>query len=357
MKAKKETKTKDSDMEIVDGIFKVDKKNKKIVGLMCSESSLSEQLVIPEGVEIIGKEAFKHRLCGGHVKSIKFPDSLKRIETKAFGRCQSLTDIQFGNQLECIGSYAFVSCIGLKKVIFPSSLKTIEEKAFLDCRNLKTVVFHEGLQIIEPSAFYECENLSEITLPASLRVIGGGALQYTRKVTVHGDLPYNLMRAISPISWMTCSDFDKRNWPMTVELVTDKGTYFLPKYIDATTAEFCECALNSDMPEKMETMYKYCKAGWVSADTAFAMYMYLLKADKEPCEDLKKYVKRMSKNIVSRLIATGRNSDAAEFIQLGLLTPATLKSLYENMVSDGKNDIAAYLMDAMERKGKVSMRL
>lgn len=105
-------------------------------------------------------------------------------------------------------------------------------------------------------------------------------------------------------------------------------------------------------------MKKYCKSGDASADTAYAEYMHLLKTGEEPCEDLRKYVKRMSKNITLHLIETGRDAEAAEFIGLGLLTPASIKSLYENAVGNGKSDIAAYLMDAMEKnKKKTSMRL
>ena len=66
----------------------------------------------------------------------------------------------------------------------------------------------------------------------------------------------------------------------------------------------------------------------------------------------------MSKNITSHLIETGRDSETAEFIGLGLLTPAAAKNLYEYAVGNGKSDIAAYLMDAMEKnKKKTSMRL
>lgn len=191
-----------------------------------------------------------------------------------------------------------------------------------------------------------------------MRVVGDEALQYARKVTIHGELPHNLMRAVSPISWTTHSEYTHRNWPMVVELVTDDGIYFLPKYIETTNAADCECALNSGMPEKVQTMYKYCNSGDTSADTAYAAYMYLLESGQEPCEDLKKYVKRMSKSIASRLIATNRNAEAAKFIGLGLLTPAAIKSLYENAVNNGNNDIAAYLMEEMKKNNKKpSMKL
>ena len=195
-------------------------------------------------------------------------------------------------------------------------------------------------------------------LPKSLRVVGDEALQYAKKVTIHGELPHNLMRAVSPMSWTTHSEYTSRKWPMVVELVADDDTYFLPKYIELANASDCECALNSGIQEKMQTLYKYCNSGDASADTAYAEYIHLLKTGEEPCEDLRKYVKRMSKSITSRLIATGRNSEAAEFIGLGLLTPAASKDLYENAVNNENNDIAAYLMEEMKKNSKKpSMKL
>ena len=56
MKTKKESKTKASELEIIDDIFMVKKENKKLVGLKCDESNTPEHLVIPEGIEIIGPD-------------------------------------------------------------------------------------------------------------------------------------------------------------------------------------------------------------------------------------------------------------------------------------------------------------
>lgn len=359
MKTKKEPKTKISELEVVDDIFMVEKDSRKLIGLKPDIKEAPENMIIPDGIEVIGKGAFlSNRFQHNNIKSVKFPDSLKKIEEEAFLQCVDLTDIQFENGLEYIGKSAFASCRGLEEIVFPDSLRIIGEQAFMNCPELKNVVLNEGLLVIAPSAFYICKELNEFVLPESLRVIGDEALQYARKVTMHGGLPYNLMRAVSPMSWTTHAEFSFRRWPMTVELVTDDGTYFLPKYIETTNAPYCECALNSGIPEKMQTMHKYCKTGDASADTAYAEYMHLLKTGEEPCEDLRKYIKRMSKNITLHLIETGRDSEAAEFIGLGLLTPASAKNLYEYAVGNGKSDIAAYLMDAMEKsKKKTSMRL
>lgn len=359
MKTKKEPKIKASELEVIDDIFMVEKDSRKLIGLKPDIKEAPENMIIPDGIEVIGKGAFlSNRFQHNNIKSVKFPDSLKKIEEEAFLQCVDLTDIQFGNGLEYIGKSAFASCRGLEEIVFPDSLRIIGEQAFMNCPELKNVVLNEGLLVIAPSAFYICKELNEFVLPESLRVLGDEALQYARKITIHGWLPHNIMRAVCPMSWTTHAEFSFRRWPMTVELVTDNGTYFLPKYIETTNAPYCECALNSGIPEKMQTMHKYCKTGDASADTAYAEYMHLLKTGEEPCEDLRKYVKRMSKNITLHLIETGRDAEAAEFIGLGLLTSASVKSLYENAVGNGKSDIAAYLMDAMEKnKKKTSMRL
>lgn len=275
MKTKKESKTKTPDLEIVDEIFLVDKKDKKLLGLKPDIEEAPEVLVIPEGIEIIGPDVLfvsKNKFLRSNIKSVKFPDSLKKIENNAFFRCTDLADIQFGNGLEYIGKIAFASCRGLEKIVLPDSLRVIESQAFMDCSKLKNVVFNEGLQVIEWSAFYICKNLNEFVLPKSLRVVGDEALQYAKKVTIHGELPHNLMRAVSPMSWTTHSEYTSRKWPMVVELVADDGTYFLPKYIELANASDCECALNSGVQEKMQTLYKYCNSGDASADTAYLLF-------------------------------------------------------------------------------------
>lgn len=203
MKTKKESKTKTPQLEVVNDIFMVEKNSRKLVSLKPDIKEAPENMVIPEGIEIIGSDIFvsKNKFQCSNIKSVKFPDSLKKIENNAFFRCTNLTDIQFGNGLECIGKIAFASCRELEEIVLPDSLRVIESQAFMDCSKLKNVVFNEGLQVIEWSAFYICKNLNEFVLPKSLRVVGDEALQYAKKVTIHGELPHNLMRAVSPMSW------------------------------------------------------------------------------------------------------------------------------------------------------------
>ena len=114
MKAKKESKTKTSELEVVDNIFMVEKDSHRLIGLKPDINEAPENIIIPEGIEIIGGDAFvsKEKLQRSHInniKSVRFPDSLKKIEEEAFAQCGNLADIQFGKGLECIGKGAFAS--------------------------------------------------------------------------------------------------------------------------------------------------------------------------------------------------------------------------------------------------------
>lgn len=98
-------------------------------------------IVIPEGVENIGHEAFVD--C--HLTSIKLPDSLKNIEKEAFRNCKNLRKVEFGTGVTEIPNSTFEHCVNLKKVILPSSLEKICNDAFRNT-NLSSIKLTEGLK-------------------------------------------------------------------------------------------------------------------------------------------------------------------------------------------------------------------
>ena len=69
-----------------------------------------------------------------------------------------------GRPVTVIGTNAFEGC-DLKSVVFPDSLKRIEEQAFYDCNLLEDVKFPEGLEFIGYQSFGGCDRITEITLP------------------------------------------------------------------------------------------------------------------------------------------------------------------------------------------------
>ena len=79
MKERKEPKTKTPELEVIDDIFMVEKDSHRLIGLNPDIKEAPENMVIPEGIEIIGKGAFlAKRFLRNKIKSVKFPDSLKK---------------------------------------------------------------------------------------------------------------------------------------------------------------------------------------------------------------------------------------------------------------------------------------
>lgn len=100
-------------------------------------------LVIPEGVEIIGKYAFPERK---YLTSVTLPSTLKAIGRNAFYECWELAVCNLPEGLEYIGQSAF-EYTGLTSVSLPKSLKYISENAFHGCANLAEINIPEGLEV------------------------------------------------------------------------------------------------------------------------------------------------------------------------------------------------------------------
>lgn len=111
-----------------------------------------ESYTIPDGVKIIGENAFWE--C--ELKSITFPDSVETIEKAAFYK-SGLTNVELPKTLKVVENYTFYGCSNLKAVtIALDSVETIGKYAFEDCTNLEKVYIPDSVKDIAPTAFNEC---------------------------------------------------------------------------------------------------------------------------------------------------------------------------------------------------------
>jgi hypothetical protein len=72
-------------------------------------------VVLPEGIEQIGKSAFSG--CE-QLAAINLPDSLRQIGERAFEGCKALREIRVSAKVVFIGELAFYGCRRLKKAEF-----------------------------------------------------------------------------------------------------------------------------------------------------------------------------------------------------------------------------------------------
>lgn len=133
--------------------------------ICCPEGLTQTRLVIPDGVRVIGENAFRGNAT---VAEIIFPASLRAIDSFAFTMCSRPTSVTLPEGLQEIGPYAFCGCDALTEVILPETLTLIDECAFQSMSALERIVIPEGVTTIGWSAFGYCEHLADVTLPASL---------------------------------------------------------------------------------------------------------------------------------------------------------------------------------------------
>lgn len=170
--------------------------NKTMTTLFYFEhGSRTSDLVIPEGVVIIGRHSFYN--CQT-IKTITIPESVKIIGYNPFTNSsltslinhspeylyendalynKDRTELIFYSKtnphkifvvpdgVKKIGRSAFFGCSAIEKVIFPESVTSIERSAFANCLNLANVSIPESMVSLGEWAFVDCKRLEKIILP------------------------------------------------------------------------------------------------------------------------------------------------------------------------------------------------
>lgn len=110
----------------------------------------SKELIIPEKVDINGKEFTVVKITGNREKkefeSVVLPNSLIEIGNLAFYKCECLKEIKIPNSVKSIGNGAFSDCTNLQTVIIPDSVKSIGARTFYDCTNLKEIDIPDSVE-------------------------------------------------------------------------------------------------------------------------------------------------------------------------------------------------------------------
>ena len=214
-----------------------------------------ENLVIPQNVTRIRKEAFIH---GHNIKTVTFHESIEYIDEMAFYGCDNLelTSDKLPNYLKSIGYGAFQNCQKISKVGIPSSVVNIGHYAFSNCSGLKQCVFAEDIQIdnISSSMFHECKNLEKITIPSSVTTIEGQAFLGCSKLEKI-KIPSSVT-TIEGWAFYGCSRLEKISIPANVTAIgasafggcSNIGEVEFEKESKLTTIEseaFSNCAITS----------------------------------------------------------------------------------------------------------------
>lgn len=186
-----------------------------VVNGMFFENDELTEIIIPEGIEKIERDAFAD--CY-NLKTLNLPSTLKWVEEDAFQACSNLHTVTyrgsvedwcyivFEGLVECdelyiegqlvqnltipssvtrIGSGTFVGKGSLESVVIDDGVVEIGTEAFGDCPNLKTVEIGKTVKVIEAFAFSDCRSLTEVFIPRSVKTIDYGAFSGSHNVILN----------------------------------------------------------------------------------------------------------------------------------------------------------------------------
>ena len=204
--------------------------NKDKSELICYQSVMSDEYIVPDSVVRIADRAFYDnnglsRIVFGQsvveigkqavaeclkLKSVTLPDSLMYIGDGAFSSCSSLTAVDIPASVESIGKEAFTICTSVREfkvdpenafyrsidgVLFskdgkrllcypggrqggyeiPSGTEVIGNNAFINSPYLSEICIPNSVVTIEDNAFAGCGSLDSVTIPGSVGYIGDSA--------------------------------------------------------------------------------------------------------------------------------------------------------------------------------------
>ena len=234
---------------------------------------------VPDGTEIIGRSAFCRNV---KLRTVYFPDSVRRIENYAFAWCEYLQSVTLGVNIDYVGDNAFYYCRRMTSVTFenpdvvldgcfgecdslvsvelPAGMRAIPGYLFYGCAYLAAIEFPAGVTSIGSSAFLDCDSLTRVTIPGHIKTVGRQAFDYCTR-----------LRTVTIESGVTrLEDYSFRNSPNLTKVVIPSSVTYIGKEC------FYECPNVTLWCEYGSAAYRYAvQHGIPYVDTHTHSYEYV----------------------------------------------------------------------------------
>ena len=150
---------------VIDNGMLIDTKHQKLI---CYNGD-AEEVVIPDGVKIIGGYSFAFN---ENIQKVIIPNTVVKIGNSAFKDCKALEQINIPNSVVGIDNNAFNSCLSLRQIHIPNSVKSIGACAFEKCFYMQQILIPDSVVKIGDGAFQCCKHLQRITISNPTTILG-----------------------------------------------------------------------------------------------------------------------------------------------------------------------------------------
>lgn len=161
-----------------------------------------------------------------NLSSIEIPQTVERIQDRAFRECSILESITIPEIVTEIGIGAFEGCSSLTSIYIPQNVNYIGGEAFNDCSNLATI------NVAKANSYYDSRDSCNAIIKTSSNTLIFGS---------NGTVIPNTITQISPSAFMNCKELSSVVIPNSVTYIdgyTFKGCTSLTSVIlsNATTS-------------------------------------------------------------------------------------------------------------------------
>lgn len=158
----------------------------------------------------------------GNLVRISLPDTILKMEDRAFARCRALKRLKLPAGLRQLGMRVFDQCGSLEQIRIPDGVTQLPDYAFSNCRKLARVTLPDRLETLGHHTFYNCIALQELAVPDTVTFVGGGLFMNCKSLSrLVLPIGINLSVLLSDLT----NDLD-----LTVRYPDGEARFFLPGF-------------------------------------------------------------------------------------------------------------------------------
>ena len=341
--------------------------------ITCPYSYPYEELIIPEGTEIIGENAFANNET---LKKVTIPNYVISIGKNAFRNCKNLSEVVLPTSMERLEESVFENCTQLQTIHWPKMLKTIGAKCFRGA-SLETLTIPSSVENIENYAFARTHT-KKVELPKTVRTIGISVFAGVPDITVYDNItpdakPAESYEDDSNGMWNSrvgCIGIEQKEsyvagacncdwYDHTISVKSaDTGTLKFSVPMVGTTetrniwcslasswganAEFAFTHLDGDKFGKMKDMDNKLRIALLRLSQKYA-----LSAEAEQMYGA--WIKKNGAKLIGKLIAKGDLEQIITVSGYGAISKTNIGKMVDAANAANQIEIAAWLMDYQNR--------
>lgn len=318
--------------------------NPDMTALIRCPAGRTGKIIIPDGVKVISEYAFYN--CA--ISEVVIPDSVTDVEGRAFRCCHNLEKVTFSKSMSCIKAGTFSECISLNNLSIPGHIKVIGESAFSGIKD-PHLDLSEGVEEIGTEAFrFTPGNDLTVSLPSTIKKLGYRCFGNLKNLTIDtetGMLPNGFFSSISCVGRVNMNDIKEAH--RIVSYLTVNGKAYLIPYIDVNLDKldryFRFLPFDPDVIwrqyEKINTNERLFK---------FLILSYPTVENAEIKKDIEKIFKRLQRASVNSLYKKCEFELLVRYLSYNLATKKMLENLVAASERDGKPEIKAYALIALQ---------